>query len=262
MIEKMEELLAKDQLLFVDEHNTNIKHRFQNDKKRFIEEAREQHEKANGYQKLFKMGKMSKDLLELVSMRSGAVFQDEYCYDCGKNIVYVLDGDTIRATSEQPCFKENEITVDIQVPSGKLLFADWFENGSAVMGHLDDENHDIKSRKGVASRIHRYASENVAHFLVGNTCPDVYQEENTLYIGSNEKNKNAKEMGYVCTDLWWVTACDEAIYIKMAEKVNQPITEDIETAHVVVYVEPGAYRLRYFGRHTSDGLFATLEKIG
>jgi hypothetical protein len=258
MYEKIKALVQENKLSFFGSHTTNVMHFFLNDKDRFLENAK--HE-TNGF------GLRSDENL---------VFSDIYCFDCGAYLDYYLEGDTL-IPDHKECFSDNEVVLDIPVPTGELVFSDYPEHGRKVMMQAENKKTDINCTQGVVQRIEEYASAGIAHFYVGNSSPHIYKKGNQLLIGrgcyDEEENEiplevDAIDVGYVCTDLWWVTAFDRSIYEKMAqnifgvEKGSQMTREAVKKADAVLQVEPGTYRLRYFTKVKDEReLYATLELI-
>lgn len=255
MYKQIRELTFTDQLKINSNHETNLEVLFKKgDKNRFM------------------------DIIEDMgaSFRPDNRLGFEYCHKCGERIRYQLNGDTLLALNSDSCFQEAETVVEIEVPSGQLMFSDWPKHGIDLFRHLDDLKVSINSDKGVAHRIHGYAKENLAHFFVGNSSPSIFQDANCLYIGNEGYDEQDKEIpfapsgvdkGRVITDLWWTTVVDRDTYLAHAtakfgkEKAEKMTIEAIQHADVSVQVEPGIYELRYF---TAPGepaqLYATLKK--
>jgi hypothetical protein len=206
------------------------------------------------------------------------VFEDCYCFECGKTVRYRLEDNKLVPNKEE-CFRQSEVVVDINVPSGNLIFADWLKYGREVLEYLDDDGESINCTKGIVQRIDRYATENVLHVFVGNTCPSIYMKDGVLSVGNNAYDEDDNEIplvpggnniGSVCTDLWWVTAIDRSIYESMLaaaygeDEVENKIAEVIKDADVVTKVEPGMYRCRYNTKSSDDGesrLYVTMERL-
>lgn len=218
-------------------------------------------------------------LSELTKFKhNGVVFGFDYCGDCGEYIKYqVIDG-ILKSVNHPKCFNEEEVYVDITIPSGELLFSDWPEHGYELFGHLDNHSKSININAGIAQRIENYANENIIHFFVSNTSPDIEQKNNDLYIGRSAYDEEddiligfaegTKEVGRISTELWWTTAIDRLTYLKAAtEKFGDErgfaMTEEAkQNAHAIVHVDPGKYRLTYIVNPDEDyRLFATIKKL-
>jgi len=202
--------------------------------------------------------------------------RDIECDECGERIHYYLDGETL-VPSNLTCFNESEIIVEIDIPSGFLLFADMIKYERKVTEHLIDRKVSLNSTKGVVKRTLDMAKGNIAQVCVGNTSPNVYQLGDAFFIGKGQYDEeedeylpiveNAKEIGYVSTDVWWVTCVDYVVYEKMAidkfgeEMGKKMAMEAKDEADIVIQVPPGRYKLTYYTQVDEDSeLYAKLEK--
>lgn len=284
MYEQIKKLVEENKLSFADEHTPIARKHLESDKDYFLERV-----KYN-----LDMSLYSKNI---------PIFSDETCSSCGMNLRYYLKGDQLvphhidRETldfvpSTTTCYREEEVVVDIPVPSGELIFADWFEHGNEMFDHVVKENYENLSLKIKVNKTKEYAKEGFGHFFVGNTSPVVFKKENKLIIGhtrfddenyekyeesddwegyESSPEDGAEEMGRVLTDRWWVCMCDRTIYEQLAIKkfgetkgkeMTEDAVQDVKRSHVSVQVEPGLYRLRYFTAVDDDTIVhATLEKI-
>jgi len=165
-----------------------------------------------------------------------------------------------------------KITVEIDVPTGKLLFA------NTLFHHLfpspddqrEEDTFDPCNRKGRAERSEFYAKKAQAFFVhVGNTSPDVWQSKKdagTLRVGyaaEDEPRPNqwtaaaAKrswiKRGHVITQLWAFTAID-------ASRLDTLPADN----HFIVNVPPGRYRLiSHYEDHGRDtGVFCEISRVG
>lgn len=199
------------------------------------------------------------------------------CEHCGEHIRYILKDNAIQPKS-RTCYEIKPQTVDIHVPSGRLIFLDWPRKGRGkeLLSYLD-EGKSINSFKGQVERIHRYAGEQIFHFFVGNTCPSVYKDGDSILIGNPPLDEEDEEIaftetaekeGYVCTDLWWVTAYDASVYDQLLkqkfpeEEANKLMKKMLDEAHCEVQMKPGVYRC-YWTKHDEDApLFGKMEWIG
>lgn len=218
-------------------------------------------------------------LAELTKFKkTGDSFGLDYCGDCGEYIKYQIVNDILQSVNHPLCFNAEEIYVDVSVPSGELLFSDWPEHGTELFGHLDKHSKSINTDAGIAQRIENYATENIIHFFVSNTSPNIEQKNNDLFIGRSAYDEEddfligfvigAKEAGSISTELWWTTAIDRLTYLKAAtEKFGDErgfaMTEEAkQNAHAIVHVDPGKYRLTYIVNPDEDyRLFGTIKKL-
>lgn len=179
------------------------------------------------------------------------------CYHCGEEIKFEIGNDYIKEISK--CTRIDKYSFDIAVPSGKLIFCDWPDEGRDVLERLEEQfnssSFDINNKKGCFQMSEAYSKYNIASFFVGNSCPGILQKGNTIYVESafyEESDENAENpiysnkeatlKGNVCTDLWWVTAFDLEEYNKLT---GRKLTPKECGAHVTLDVEPGIYRFTY-----------------
>jgi hypothetical protein len=164
-----------------------------------------------------------------------------------------------------------QLVVEIEVPSGKLVFA------NSLFKHLKDfdkeEEHATRNcvnhLRGRSNTSKFQARVNQAFYLhVGNTSPEVWQSKKdpgTIRVGraSEEAEKgqwsyrnaiqNWKKCGFICTDLWAFHAVDRT-----------RLPKKIPCDHFIVTVPPGKYRLTSHmetpdGR--KNGVFCDIQKI-
>lgn len=209
----------------------------------------------------------------------------QQCACCGERISYHLEGDTIVPTKDIACFDADApYIVEVQVPTGQLIMADYPAHGSKVIQQFDCDG-DIGCAKGIADHVASYARGNVIHFFVGNSCPSVYTKDDEIYVGNPEYKETeddeievplaegAQDRGSICTDLWWTTIVDAEIYRQLAEKqgldnpeqIVQEAIKDADCHHVVLNVKPGTYRCTYYGRDNDENpshVYAKIERIG
>lgn len=293
MFKQVKKLAEENKLSFVGNHRTNPNILFEEHKEHFLKRIEKEIEFEKELENKFGVS---------TSTFKKAIFEEAQCFDCGKEISYYLKGEQLvpyhfdgeeYVPSDLECFKQEEVIVDIPVPSGELLFADWFKHGKELFHHLEEEDkYEYLSLKVKVKKTKEYAKEGIGHFYVSNTSPVVFQKENRLIIGHtrfDDENyekyeetddwdgyemppeEGAEEKGNVGTELWWVSICDRTIYEQMAiekfgEEKGKEMTEDAvkhaKRSHVIVQVSPGFYRLRYFTSVNDDTVIhATLEKI-
>jgi hypothetical protein len=137
-----------------------------------------------------------------------------------------------------------EYSIDLSVPSGKLVFAndlrDLFE------GEYEEEDlrpssrgwgFDVCTELGCRQVFEAYGRLGMAHGFVGNTCPGVYRRnKDTLTIST--KGSKKQHVGGICTDLWWYSIVDYDDYVRRVG-ASPPKVWSIS----VVNVEPGTYRV-------------------
>jgi len=243
------------------QHTTNLKYDFEHDKEKFIKT-------------------LSRDILfeflrGVPEEKEFIINSSSYCFDCGKYVNYkltsnsltpvIFDNNNEPLADDSECFKNGVFSVEIAVPSGRLILVDWPVHGKETLSYLDDYNNEsmesINSAKGRFNRSNKYSKENVMHFSVGNSSPSVYYKDDVVYIGRNGYNKNddeillvedAEDVGSICTDLWWVTAFDYEVYKKLVIcKIGEENDIDKEYGEhgygtAQVNVKPGIYRCTHY----------------
>lgn len=181
------------------------------------------------------------------------------CSMCGEFIYYTYNDNKFIAKTKQ-CFEQTPYSVELEFPTGTLILADRLEYAGELLTHLEEKCGRLHSEKAIRLRSEVYAEHNVVHFFVGNTCPRVNQLPNGFSVGRIGLGEEDEEIpfdegveaGYICTDLWWVTAVDFQDYERLAiekfgeEEGKRVAAEAKECAHVVLQVEPGRYRCDYY----------------
>lgn len=269
MYETIKRLVEENKLSFAGNHYTNTKSLFSEDKNLFLSSVKEICEENEGRRKI-------------------PVTRDELCFHCGRRIRHYLEGETlvpyylerVKLIPADECFYQEEVIVNIPVPSGELIFDDWFVHATELIGHLDKNTLEFEALKQRVQRVCDYASEGIAHFYIGNNSPSVFQHENRFLIGkvTHEENaegqiieipleKDANYTGYISSS-GCITFCDRSIYKAFAiekfgeEKGKEIMEEAMQNVDIVLQVEPGTYQLRYFTKVKENyQLYATLEKI-
>jgi hypothetical protein len=257
MYKKIEQLVKENKLTFGCGHNINAKYYFEKQQKTFLKELKEE--------------------LEWLKHRENPpIIRNAYCFNCGEYINYELKGEKL-VPNVTECFTETQFTVEIDVPTGKLMFDDWFKHATPLLEYLDERNYDINNNKVRVGRMYDYAEQGMFHFFVGGSSPSIFTKDNTIYIGNDECDEedeiiplipNSEEKGYVSTELRWVSACDYSVYEQMAiDKFGEvegkkKAKEALEEADVVLDIEPGRYRLSYYTDvKESYELYGEIEKI-
>jgi len=254
------ELIEGGNIKFDCPHKTNSKYEFKYQKERFVDKL---------------ISYIRGSLLGMNDLLS------EYCFDCGEYIHYSLE-DNVLIAKERQCFEVKPFSVEIQVPSGKLVLVDWPENGQDILGHLDDDKEpSINSARGTVLRSQKYAQENIMHFFVGNSSPQVYYKDGLIYIGQDGYNEDdeefplmeeATENTWICTDLWWVTAFDVEVYKELIKKkFGENISQEFEEQYLqdeYINVKPGIYKCTHYydtvknrDSRSEPNLFSKMEWI-
>lgn len=157
--------------------------------------------------------------------------------------------------------------VEIPVPSGEILIADWFRIDVFTQAVKSSALPSINTLAGAQQTTQHYAK--VHGFLsvcVGNTSPSVFETDGQLRIGSpgsrrGEDEPEGKNLGSVCTDLWWVTAIDRKTLVDIMASTTGPEEAERQVAKylkdsngdvVQVQIPPGQALHAYF--ESEEGL--------
>lgn len=161
--------------------------------------------------------------------------------------------------------------VEIDVPSGKLLFA------NSLFNYLKDfpkdkefsRENSVNHTSGRNRNIYFHAEENQAFYVpLSNNSPTVWQNRrnpNKLRVGNASEeprkgdwsrtaaNKSWIDRGYICTDLWAFHAVDAS-----------RLPKKIEVSHFIVVVTPGRYRLinHFEHKECASGIYCEIERVG
>jgi hypothetical protein len=173
-----------------------------------------------------------------------------YCVDCGKRLRYRFNGRTIKVVDACEHPTGTPITFEIDVPSGVMLFANYFDK----IVDFDTNTAYRADAHGAAEHkmeLEHYAAQNVAQVFCGNSCPGIYKCENRdkFWIGNagydsegdNETEQMpGKSVGSICTDLWaWSMTCQDTY-----DKLGCEHGSDFD-----VKVKPGKYRVTQHWYH-------------
>ena len=187
------------------------------------------------------------------------------CHECGKRLDTYFNGVSFmfaeasnmkNATSDvDPILRcrfdggLKEYSVDICVPSGRLVFANDFRN----MMPVTPDDHYVNYAVGIYDTVLDAAGQGFLTAFVGNTCPSIIQDGNTLVVGNqgyDDDDKvvdpiNGTEAGSICTDLWWFYAMDGDVYENSTCEYKPAIEVDVKVA-------PGCYRMTIHERNNGD----------
>lgn len=167
------------------------------------------------------------------------------CCECDKRPSIVFEEDKI--TFEDNHVDETYFTIDLEVPSGKLLYADYLNVP------IETGDFNVNSTNGIRLCSEAHAKQGMMHFFVSNSCPAVAKVGNQIEIGSlfDYDDKDCDEstnVGSICTDLWWVSFMDYDHYLaKHRESGASPIEIQNQLKGIdVLEVTPGTYRCTSF----------------
>ncbi len=194
------------------------------------------------------------------------------CYKCGKKVAVTIYEDRIvfEDNHEEP----EAFSVDIEFPSGEMLFNDTYP------GCFDSGDFDINTVIGKQECSESMAKQGMMHFFVGNSCPSVWMEGDTICVGSLPEDSKIETVGSICTDLWWASfLCPDVLRARMGKENPMESAENIQAASLKAnaYMEdaggsmkvpPGTYRCTSYYHlggmdysETAKQIYCKLEKI-
>lgn len=169
-----------------------------------------------------------------------------------------------------------EFSVQINVPSGKLVFGNDFRNLITID---DDDAHDINHVQGKIKYSKNNADAGLVLLFVGNTCPSVFKKDDQLLIMNQEydheiddykEDPTLQNLGSICTDLWWFSAMDYDHFMIAQEELRNDDPDSYEEIEFdnntfIVDVEPGRYE--FSSRHhllkdEDNELYSIGKRIG
>lgn len=200
------------------------------------------------------------EMEECIAGEKAITFKPRYdgrCYDCAKQIRMTLKGNHIHLDCASACDNNSEFSVEIDFPTGEVVFADWPDRFSEIVdaGFIDDgdDGESINYLKGQRQRSEVFERQGIFHQCVGNSSPSWWYNESTnqIQIGNGYDEETDKEivpegfgpMGHFCTDLWWVTMLDKSLYDELISKLEEPRSNKYyQKTLEVAKIKPGRYR--------------------
>jgi hypothetical protein len=202
------------------------------------------------------------------------------CYDCVDNLVLSFKGNEVKVSGTKPCEHHRQFTVEIDFPTGNVVYADWPDRFSEARDAGIIEKNDEESinyLRGRHARSDEFAAQQIFHHFVGNSCPHLFYNKTTdvVQIGGGGYDEDTDEMippngsdevGYFCTDLWWVTMIDKKYYDQIVKKLSKKRDEKYYKNDVnIATIKPGRYRFTCNAARGDDdnGVpYVTAEWIG
>lgn len=191
------------------------------------------------------------------------------CSSCGKKPTVTIYEDHIEFEANH--VEPQAFSVDIEFPSGEMLFNDTYPDC------FDSGDFDVNTVAGTQECSENMAKQGIMHFFVGNSCPAVWKEGDTIYVGSLPDDDWDNADGSICTDLWWASFVDPVIVTRRsinAQGLENPDSDPLkEIEHMrkkggSIKVSPGTYRCTsyyHLGKidYGSEGkqVFCKLEKV-
>lgn len=167
----------------------------------------------------------------------------DFCFECGERICFSFDGKSVKEyklinkdnelyEKKIPCKKIKNYSFDIEVPSGILMFSDRFPCKKDLFENLENNRKSLNSNLGVYELSKKYSELNLLYMYVGNTSPSIYYKDGNMLIGlsgyndDNEEDipliEDTEELGYIITDVHWVSIFDIEVYKKiLIEKLGE-----------------------------------------
>jgi hypothetical protein len=174
--------------------------------------------------------------------------------------------DSFRANYHYTALTEGQVpeqgaeTVCLPMPTGELLIADWFRIDAfqTLTRPLDDDNdHDIGTIGGRATRTRRYANElGIGHIACRS--PDVLQDEGVVkvgYLDVETQTNPANFKGRISADLRWTTLVDRGHLVELltpalgAEEAERQVAEYLlQNPDIIrLKVDQGTHHLTFAG---------------
>lgn len=194
------------------------------------------------------------------------------CLECDGVIHMHIKGNRVGWSGTQPCGHIRNYTVDIDFPTGEVVFGDFpyrFDElqETGILGPQFASGDGILSDKGQSDH---YAKLGILFMFVGNNSPSLNfnPTTNAIWVGNShfydDEDNDCKrvefegfdELGRIDTQLWWTTMLDKSKYDALvaehlpAERPNpSPYDRELQVAKV----KPGRYRFMALYAHTPVG---------
>lgn len=283
----VKEMFEKGEVKILLEHNAYAKQLF---------ESFNNEDKVDYFLELF-MGDLSALKYMQLSKLLGVGYE---CGECGNIIIYEYDMNTKeikdyvrnKETNELErgkCSFIDDYSFEIAFPTGEIICKDSIPYMADILKDINDATLTLNSNLGLQQRTLAYANKDIFHVFVGNSCPDVFKKDNLLVVGHSDDNENgncscgreecdcdyeeyppvedAIKIADICTDLWWATIVDVAIYEKLlidhyGIEQAKAYMEEINT--IETNIKPGIYKCTYFRNddiYDRPSIYANLDWI-
>jgi hypothetical protein len=178
------------------------------------------------------------------------ILQDYLASDKNYSLAdYEVVGTLVRAIDYKP------LEIEFECTSGFIVA----ENDMRDMFTEEEQKncqYNVNATKGIIQTMEGYAKLGMLHGFVGNSCPSLYWSDvnNELHIGiayepcsdedyNNDKrvfaDKTLKEVGSICTDLWWYSIMDKDAFVAQGGTINVGYNQD------VIEIPKGKYLLKH-----------------
>lgn len=180
------------------------------------------------------------------------------CHYCGENNFGLeTNGQVLRIEGASCEFSKGmpPSEFELNVPSGKLVVA----NDLRELFPLLEDDFNVNTLWGCRQTTLAYAAIGMAHAIVGNSCPGVFQcEDGTFKIANPPPDEHwngkawvevrpkplfdGKKVASITTDLWWYSLCDYDDFKRRCRYFKHKVKD----FHIkVVKVVPGVYRFQH-----------------
>lgn len=195
---------------------------------------------------------------EFITFKGTSQYDGAICYDCMMPLFVTITGNHVHFSCEHECEKNVKFTVEINFPTGEVVYDDWIERFSEAKDAgliMENDRDSLNYIKGCRMRTDEYCNQNILHHFVGNSCPplSVSNDNDKFEIGSygyDEESyepiisENFKYIDNFCTDLWWVTMIDRKFYDEMIQHLPKERSQKYyEKGLNIVNIKPGKYRV-------------------
>lgn len=194
------------------------------------------------------------------------VFCRARCTQCGHRVKFTLVSKTeyILSSGDEKIIKcpvaELDWNFEIAVPSGRLIIANDLRRVFTKEMTQAADNCSLGNTLSTWQHTNEYAKLKMIYAYVGNTSPSFFQDKNRIvftnidddayYNGDTDVVDYVAAgigdyKGYVCTDLWAVTAMDYSTFIETATqslKLGDIVAYMKDYNYTIVDVEPGIYK--------------------
>jgi hypothetical protein len=166
------------------------------------------------------------------------------CFACGEKLQVHIKNNVVAIKHEngEACAHQGYPKNKVHFPSGVIIADDSL---SCIRNFFmeDEPDDDVNYMHGSQKITDYWASLNIAHHFVGNSCPTLkFVDGKMLCLYDNIRK--GKKLTNICTDLWWTTLIDKDYFVKYAEDHGKT-DEEIESAlksFSCFKIEPGTYK--------------------
>lgn len=179
------------------------------------------------------------------------------CHDCNMPLQLTLTGNTISISGDGPCISNASFDVTIHFPTGEILSGDFPVGFREWKEHTDNQDRmadviSLNGMLGIRNRTECWAGEDIGHFFVGNTSPNVMlTTDGLISVLPGEQDLDGTKLTNICTDFWWATMVDVQIWRSMMtvigmvdSDIEQMLNESKENGSIF-NIKPGYWKFSY-----------------